>query len=499
LNGGDGDDVLFLNESDPVLLAGEVYDGGAGTDTLRLTSSFAGTTFDTRSATLRSIERLEFSDNGAFSKTIRMTGEQLSAIGTIVGVNRAGATERIEAVMNSPGALILSTKTFQSWGGQGEVVQVTGTVGADSIVGSAFDDILFGGEGRDTLRGFSGDDTILGGGGDDIIEGGEGNDSLDGGDGNDVLAGGTGRDTVLGGAGLDRITVGQGLAVPGSVIDGGADTDTLVVATSTGGAYDLRGVTIRSVEAVEFAAGFNTARTLLLTAAQFGPDGFAPDLEIRGVNAAGAVERVEVHMAGATALDLGGLRLVAWGGQGDVLAVIGGAAGERVSGGASGESMTGGGGADTLAGNRGDDTLAGDAGGDRLWGGAGNDALDGGAGADTLIGGVGNDTLTGGMGRDVMTGGAGRDVFVFTDPAESPAGSGRDIITDFAPGFDRIDLSAFGDGLRFVGRAAFSGTAGELRIGGAGVVFLDLDGDRTADMAITLRNNPAIGAEDFIL
>jgi hypothetical protein len=46
--------------------------------------------------------------------------------------------------------------------------------------------------------------------------------------------------------------------------------------------------------------------------------------------------------------------------------------------------------------------------------GAGNDAISGGAFADTLNGGTGNDTLTGGAGIDSLTGGAGADTFMYT-------------------------------------------------------------------------------------
>jgi hypothetical protein len=46
--------------------------------------------------------------------------------------------------------------------------------------------------------------------------------------------------------------------------------------------------------------------------------------------------------------------------------------------------------------------------------GAGNDAISGGAFADTLNGGAGNDTLTGGAGIDSLTGGAGADTFMYT-------------------------------------------------------------------------------------
>ena len=69
-----------------------------------------------------------------------------------------------------------------------------------------------------------------------------------------------------------------------------------------------------------------------------------------------------------------------------------------------------------------------------LWGQAGNDDLDGEAGDDRLFGGVGRDTLDGGRGNDVLTGGTGIDIFEFE------RGDGRDIITDFQNGEDRIDI-----------------------------------------------------------
>ncbi|ETX26988.1 calcium-binding protein [Roseivivax isoporae] len=80
-------------------------------------------------------------------------------------------------------------------------------------------------------------------------------------------------------------------------------------------------------------------------------------------------------------------------------------------------------------GGDGDDTLAGAERDDMLVGGAGNDRLSGGGGDDTLFAGIGADTLAGG---------AGADVFVFD------ANGRRDIVRDFEPGIDRIDLGGWG-------------------------------------------------------
>jgi VCBS repeat-containing protein len=60
--------------------------------------------------------------------------------------------------------------------------------------------------------------------------------------------------------------------------------------------------------------------------------------------------------------------------------------------------------------------------------------LDGGNGNDTLLGGNGADTVIGGQGNDTLTGGRGADNFVFNP------GFGKDVITDFTPGSDHIQL-----------------------------------------------------------
>ncbi|MEM8576500.1 MAG: hypothetical protein AAGF60_01490 [Pseudomonadota bacterium] len=83
-------------------------------------------------------------------------------------------------------------------------------------------------------------------------------------------------------------------------------------------------------------------------------------------------------------------------------------------------------------------TLAAPAQGGTVQGGAGDDLLTGGAGADALVGGAGDDILQDGTGIDTLTGGAGADLFVITSDAS------RDIILDFDPSQDRIDLSGLG-------------------------------------------------------
>jgi cysteinyl-tRNA synthetase, unknown class len=76
---------------------------------------------------------------------------------------------------------------------------------------------------------------------------------------------------------------------------------------------------------------------------------------------------------------------------------------------------------------------------DLINGGEGNDTLFGDDDSDTLIGGAGDDRLTGDRGYDQLTGGEGRDVFVFEN--FTPKTLGRDTITDFEVGIDKIELN----------------------------------------------------------
>jgi Ca2+-binding RTX toxin-like protein len=70
----------------------------------------------------------------------------------------------------------------------------------------------------------------------------------------------------------------------------------------------------------------------------------------------------------------------------------------------------------------------------------GNDTLTGGAGNDGLIGGAGNDILVGGPGNDVLSGGAGNDTFRFTETSCGHANFGNDIVVDYHPGEDSIEI-----------------------------------------------------------
>ena len=139
----------------------------------------------------------------------------------------------------------------------------------------------------------------------------------------------------------------------------------------------------------------------------------------------------------------------------------------------------------------GNDTLIGNDAANRLESGAGNDRLEGQGGDDVLVGGSGKDTLTGGVGADV---------FLFTALDDSAVGLGRDVITDFAKGSDRIDLSQLG-GKTFLGSGAFTGTAGEVRavsIEGMTIVELDSNGDGLADFQLELTGGVTLDSQDFV-
>ncbi|WP_343717179.1 S8 family serine peptidase [Inquilinus sp.] len=239
---------------------------------------------------------------------------------------------------------------------------------------------------------------------------------------------------------------------------------------------------------------------------------------------------------------------------GHALTIAAGTVIENVIGGDGADTITGGAEVNQLAGGRGNDVLNGEGGADRLDGGGGvdtasyadgtagvlvnlvsgtgnagaaqgdilisienltgsqaNDSLVGNTYANVLQGGNGNDVLTGAGGQDTLTGGAGADRFVYGSVAQSPVGTGSDLITDFshAQG-DRIDLSpvdanvlAAGDqAFSFIGSALYGHHAGELRFAQSGSVTTiagDVNGDGISDFAIRLTGAIALVVADFIL
>lgn len=169
-------------------------------------------------------------------------------------------------------------------------------------------------------------------------------------------------------------------------------------------------------------------------------------------------------------------------------------------------SFKAGGGDDILSGMGGDDLLDGARGRDRLQGGAGKDHLAGGADADLLFGGRGADVLVGGLGADTLSGGTGRDTFSYDFARESRPAERRDVIADFESGLDRLSLAGIdadtmerGDqAFAYIGRRAFSGTAGELRHRGP-LLSADVDGDGRADFEIRIEGLSHDRADDILL
>ena len=79
---------------------------------------------------------------------------------------------------------------------------------------------------------------------------------------------------------------------------------------------------------------------------------------------------------------------------------------------------------------------------------------------------------------NVLTGNGGNDVFIFLD-------GGRDKITDFVSGSDKIDLSDFG-----INASRVTITAGKLTA--------DFDGNGTADLTLTFTNGATVALTDLV-
>lgn len=126
------------------------------------------------------------------------------------------------------------------------------------------------------------------------------------------------------------------------------------------------------------------------------------------------------------------------------------------------------------------------------------------AGDDTIKGGVYDESFEGDAGKDLLTGGKGADMFIYVDAGDSTLGAtGRDLITDFSrKNHDVVDFSTLIEGeLDFVGKAQFSGE-NEVRYkisGGSTFVYVNLDSDSTAEMAIQFTGRIKFVEADFAL
>lgn len=374
-----------------------------------------------------------------------------------------------------------------------------GGAGNDTLLGAAGNDllqdmaghnVLRGGPGNDTLRAGAGNDRLYGDIGNDLLDGGAGNDLLHGGPGNDRLFGGAGRDSLLGGNGNDELHGGAGP----DLLQGGAGNDTLF----GGSGHD----TLQGGKGNDRLSGGIGNDRLHGEDGNDWLDGMAGNDRLYG----GAGRDTLYGGGGHDLLDGGTGNDLLYGGEGrDTLrggagndSLFGQQGNDLLQGGAGKDVLDGGSGHDTLRGGAGDDRLLGGAGNDLLYGEGGKDTLLGGAGNDRLLGGAGNDRLEGGLGRDTLTGGTGRDVFVWKTAAESRRAA-PDLVTDFQPGIDRLDLSALD--LDFIGRNAFSGDH-QLRwqhVGQRTHVLIDMTGDGQADMVIHLAGRLQLDSDDFLL
>lgn len=166
---------------------------------------------------------------------------------------------------------------------------------------------IFEGSGRLVFYGRGGDDLLTTSGGNDLLDGGDGNDTLRAGGGNDILNGGAGNDLLDGGAGNDTLDGGTGIDQTGytglfrtytSATTGGVTT---LSGGSTEGTDTLTGVEHIMFRDGEFNSDPDSAGAQVLriydTVLGRAPDGLGLDfwidqIEDRGVTLSGVANQI---------------------------------------------------------------------------------------------------------------------------------------------------------------------------------------------------------------
>jgi len=375
---------------------------------------------------------------------------------------------------------------------------------------------LDGGDGSDDVQGGLGDDNLKGGKGNDHLKGGSGNDRVDAGEGDDEIVGGDGAgdDIYIGGSGIDTVIYTSAIS-----------TITVNLANGTASGVDIDNDTLSGIENI---VGGQAGDILIGDANANVIDGFTGDDILDGglgndtlLGGAGndtylintlrdrvvetlenGIDSIQANIAVFNKVSFFGKKIPSQFARGPSIETPDNVENLSLLGFTRAH----------LIGNGLDNALTGNGADNVLNGMDGNDTLIGGWGRDTLLGGLGDDIMDGGGGQDRLIGGAGNDIFVFSATSDSSAFSAfslPDVITDFEPGFDQIDLSAIDAVLGGVNDAFLWGGNTVATVahsvtwfddGPNTIIRIDNTGDAVADMQIVLTGTGlGLLATDFIL
>lgn len=496
LNGGSGDDVFWIAGTD---VGQDVYNGGDGLDSVRLTGNVTTSLLNLSSARMIGTERLDFSYY-EIGGTGGNDSFDLSGVTQTYNYSRIQLNDGNDRFVGFLGADNVDggsgNDALDGGGGDDTLVggtgndTLTGGTGNDTfyIAGSQFgQDYYFGGAGQDTLR-LTGDITVSqldltsarmqgtetlhfgyydieGTGGNDTVNLSgvanainystiylnDGNDRFTGYQGSDSVSGGSGNDTLDGGNGNDVLTGGTG----DDVLIGGSGDDVFYIGGIGFGQDRFLGGA--GADTIALTSDIAVSRLMLTGANVTGTE----TLSFRYYDIEGTGGNDVFNLSGMTTitnydeidLEDGNDQFTGYRGNDYV---DGGSGNDTITGGAGNDHMSGGDGVDTLVytGASGGITLnlaietsqiiGGGQGADTIeefeWVNASNynDRISGDAGANLLNGNNGNDTLNGAGGNDTLLGGAGNDVL--------NGGGGNDVLNG-GLGVDMVTYATAASGI----------------------------------------------------
>lgn len=330
--GGANNDEFWFTANLTVndVVAGEIVNGGGGTDTLVVKGSNSQI-HDFTSATLTSIEVLTYDTSGGDEVRVQLNGSQIGVPGGISQVNDIGTN-----VLLVFGPLVdLSSVVFGS--ATSRLVQI----GVDGLGTVAVDASLTGSDQRDAFNPNS-----------------------------------TGAVTVFGNDGDDVVSYLTGINGAGHSIDGGDGVDSIGMSANNVLLDLTQFASITNIEVLQFNG--NDESTFLLDASHLAG--------LTTINSTpSTASHLTVNMGSGNVMDLSAIDFPLWTPGTDTISLNGATAVDTIIGSSQNDTISGKGSADTLNGGAGDDVIRGGGGFDTITGGLGRDVLTGNGGDDTFI------------------------------------------------------------------------------------------------------------------